>query len=235
MTAPGWPEPMGVLLDVRGLRTRFTTRGGVVRAVDDVSWDVSEGETVALVGESGCGKSCQRSRSCASSPRPPAGSSAGRSSSRAATSWGCPRRRCAASAAARSRMIFQEPMTSLNPVLSIGRQLTEGLEIHLGMAAGRPARARRRAARHGRHPRPGAAPSPVPAPVQRRHAPAHDDRDGARLRPVADPRRRAHDGARRDDPGADPRADARTSRGASASPCSSSPTTSAWSRATPTA
>src|SRR3989304_3269741 len=53
-------EPLtavGTLLDVRSLSTQFVTRGGVVRAVDDVSWDVQEGETGALVGESGCGKS----------------------------------------------------------------------------------------------------------------------------------------------------------------------------------
>src|SRR3989475_10300119 len=59
------PRPMtvlhcaavGTLLEVRNLQTQFVTRSGVVRAVDDVSWDVDEGETVALAGESGCGKS----------------------------------------------------------------------------------------------------------------------------------------------------------------------------------
>ena len=104
-------------------------------------------------------------------------------------------------------MVFQEPMTSLNPVLSVGRQLTERVEIHLGHDRARVARPRRWSCSAGRHPRRRAAPPPVPAPVQRRDAAAHDDRDGAGLRPVAGPRRRAHHGARRDDPGADPRAD----------------------------
>ncbi len=105
-------------------------------------------------------------------------------------------------------MIFQEPMTSLNPVLTVGRQLTEGLEIHLGMASARGPPAGRRAAGDGRHRRCRASPAPVPASVQRRHAPADHDRHGALLQPAADPRRRADDRARRDHPGPDPRADA---------------------------
>src|SRR5712691_5572302 len=122
-----------LLLDVRNLSTQFLTRSGVVRAVDDVSWDVDEGETVALVGESGCGKSVS-ALSVLRLVAGPAGRIVGgqvvfKGRDLLALSEDEMRH-------VRGReiaMVFQEPMTSLNPVLTIGRQLTEGLEIHLGM------------------------------------------------------------------------------------------------------
>jgi oligopeptide/dipeptide ABC transporter ATP-binding protein len=130
------------LLDVRHLSTQFTTRGGIVRAVDDVSWDVREGETVALVGESGCGKSVS-ALSVMRLVAAPAGRIVG------GEIWfgGRDLLRLSEEEMRRVRgreiaMVFQEPMTSLNPVLSVGRQLTEGVEIHLGA---NPARARARA------------------------------------------------------------------------------------------
>jgi len=115
------------------LQTQFATRGGVVRAVDGVSWDVAEGETVALVGESGCGKSVS-ALSIMQLVAPPAGRIVGgkiifKGRDLLTLDEEAMRR-------VRGReiaMIFQEPMTSLNPVLTIGRQLTEGLEIHLGL------------------------------------------------------------------------------------------------------
>ena len=114
-----------------------------MRAVDDVSWDVEEGETVALVGESGCGKSVS-ALSIMRLIQGPAGQVVGGQvifKGRDLLTLSEEEMRHV-----RGReiaMVFQEPMTSLNPVLSIGRQLTEGLEIHLGMA---PAAARGRAA-----------------------------------------------------------------------------------------
>ena len=133
---------MAALLDVRHLSTQFTTGGGIVRAVDDVSWDVREGETVALVGESGCGKSVS-ALSVMRLVAPPAGRIVG------GEIWfgGRDLLRLSEEEMRRVRgreiaMVFQEPMTSLNPVLSVGRQLTEGVEIHLGAD---PARARARA------------------------------------------------------------------------------------------
>jgi oligopeptide/dipeptide ABC transporter ATP-binding protein len=133
---------VGTLLDVRDLQTHFLTRGGVVRAVDGVSWDVKEGETVALVGESGCGKSVT-ALSIMRLVAPPAGRIVGgqvlfKGRDLLALSEEEMRH-------VRGReigMVFQEPMTSLNPVLTIGRQLTEGLEIHMGMS---PSDARKRA------------------------------------------------------------------------------------------
>jgi len=130
------------LLEVRNLQTHFATRAGVVRAVDGVSWDVLEGETVALVGESGCGKSV----SALSIMRLVAGP-AGRIVGGEIVFKGRDLLALGEEAMRRVRgreigMVFQEPMTSLNPVLTIGRQLTEGLEIHLKLP---PAAARRRA------------------------------------------------------------------------------------------
>ena len=134
---------MATLLEVEHLTTEFATSGGIVRAVDGVSWDVGEGETVALVGESGCGKSVS-ALSVMRLVALPAGRIVGgqvffKGRDLLALSEEEMRR-------VRGReiaMIFQEPMTSLNPVLTIGRQLTEGLEIHLGMTR---EQARRRAA-----------------------------------------------------------------------------------------
>jgi oligopeptide/dipeptide ABC transporter ATP-binding protein len=133
---------VAALLDVRHLSTQFTTGGGIVRAVDDVSWDVREGETVALVGESGCGKSVS-ALSVMRLIAAPAGRIVG------GEIWfgGRDLLRLSEEEMRRVRgreiaMVFQEPMTSLNPVLSVGRQLTEGVEIHLGAD---PARARARA------------------------------------------------------------------------------------------
>jgi len=134
---------VGTLLEVRNLKTHFVTRSGVVRAVDDVSWDVGESETVALVGESGCGKSV----SALSIMRLVAGP-AGRIVGGQVLFKGRDLLRLSEEEMRHVRgreigMIFQEPMTSLNPVLTIGRQLTEGLEIHLGLT---PTESRRRSA-----------------------------------------------------------------------------------------
>jgi oligopeptide/dipeptide ABC transporter ATP-binding protein len=131
-----------VLLDVKNLQTQFKTSGGVVRAVDGVSWDVRAGETVALVGESGCGKSVS-ALSIMRLVSEPAGRIVGgeilfKGRDLLTLSEGEMRH-------VRGReigMIFQEPMTSLNPVLTVGRQLTEPPEIHLGMT---PAQSRARA------------------------------------------------------------------------------------------
>ncbi|HLE43393.1 MAG TPA: ABC transporter ATP-binding protein [Methylomirabilota bacterium] len=133
---------MGTLLDVRSLSTQFVTRGGVVRAVDDVSWDVQEGETVALVGESGCGKSVTALSIMRLIPAPGGRVVAGQVLFKGRDLLTLSEEQMRRVRGREIAMIFQEPMTSLNPVLTIGRQLTEGLEIHLGMT---PADARVRA------------------------------------------------------------------------------------------
>jgi oligopeptide/dipeptide ABC transporter ATP-binding protein len=132
---------VGTLLEVKNLKTQFVTRSGVVRAVDDVSWDVGESETVALVGESGCGKSV----SALSIMRLVAGPSGqivgGQILFKGRDLLQLSEEEMRHVRGREIGMVFQEPMTSLNPVLTIGRQITEGLEIHLGLA---PTEARRR-------------------------------------------------------------------------------------------
>jgi len=119
-----------MLLDVRNLKTTFTTGAGLVRAVDGVSWDVEEGETVALVGESGCGKSVS-ALSIMQLIDPPAGRiEAGEIIYKGRDLLKLSEAEMRHVRGREIGMIFQEPMTSLNPVLTIGRQLTEGLEIH---------------------------------------------------------------------------------------------------------
>ena len=104
-------------------------------------------------------------------------------------------------------MIFQEPMTSLNPVFTVGEQIAESVRLHQNVGDKEAdARARRDDAPR-RHPLGGEAHARLPAPDVRRHAPARDDRHGAELQPEAPDRRRADDRARRDRAGADPRAD----------------------------
>ena len=131
-----------MLLEVKDLTTYFFIGAGVVRAVDGVSYDVREGETVALVGESGCGKTVS-----ALSVMRLVAAPAGRIVSGQVLFKGRDLLALDEEGMRRVRgkeigMVFQEPMTSLNPVLSIGRQLTETVEIHLGMT---PAQARDRA------------------------------------------------------------------------------------------
>jgi len=133
---------VSALLEVRNLHTTFVTAAGPVRAVDGVSWSIEQGETVALVGESGCGKSVSALSIMRLIAEP-----AGRIESGQILYKGRDLLTLSEDEMQQVRgpeiaMVFQEPMTSLNPVLTIGRQLTEGLEIHLQMS---PPQARARA------------------------------------------------------------------------------------------
>jgi len=121
------------LLEVKNLQTQFLTSAGVVRAVDGVSWDVEEGETVALVGESGCGKSVSALSIMRLVAEPAGRIVAGEILFKGRDLLKLGEEQMRKVRGREIAMIFQEPMTSLNPVLTIGRQLTEGLEIHLGM------------------------------------------------------------------------------------------------------
>jgi len=135
---------MPTILKVENLKTYFKTERGVVRAVDGVSFHIDEKEILGVVGESGCGKSVTMLSVMQLVPSPPgkivAGSVVfeGRNILELA-----PKGEIMSSIrGAKIAMIFQEPMTSLNPVLSINRQLTEMLEVHLKME---PHQSRKRA------------------------------------------------------------------------------------------
>ena len=122
------------LLAVENLRTHFHTRDGVVRAVDGVSFDVAAGETLAIVGESGCGKSVTSMSILRLLPMPPARFASGRVVFEGRDLLGLPETEMRKIRGNAIAMIFQEPMTSLNPVLTIGRQITEALVLHRGLS-----------------------------------------------------------------------------------------------------
>jgi len=121
------------LLEVESLRTYFFTRQGVVRAVDGVTFDVAEGETVAVVGESGSGKSITALSIMGLIPSPPGHVVGGAIRLEGVDLVSLDEAELRRIRGRRVGMIFQEPMTSLNPTLSIGLQLIEGMEEHLGL------------------------------------------------------------------------------------------------------
>ena len=122
------------LLDVRNLQTHFRTPdGGVNRAVDGLSFQVEAGETVAIVGESGCGKSVT-SLSILRLVQEPPGRIAGEILFQGRDLLTLSHREMRAIRGNEISMIFQEPMTSLNPVLTVGRQIGETLMLHQGLS-----------------------------------------------------------------------------------------------------
>ena len=126
---------MAPLLQVRNLRTSFFTDDGEVKAVDGVTYDVEEGETLGLVGESGCGKSVSALSLLRLIPSPPGKIIGGEVIFEGEDLLKVSEDEIRHVRGNKIAMIFQEPMTSLNPVLTIGRQLTEGLELHMEMDA----------------------------------------------------------------------------------------------------
>ncbi len=126
------------ILEIKNLRTQFFTQGRVIKAVDGVSYDVKEGETLAIVGESGCGKSVTALSVMGLIPWPPGKVTEGDVIFRGEPLWEWDKNKNMRMDQEKMRrlrgkemsMVFQEPMTSLNPVLTIERQLTETVEAH---------------------------------------------------------------------------------------------------------
>jgi oligopeptide transport system ATP-binding protein len=122
-----------LLLDVKGLETQFKTPDGVVHAVNGVSFGLKESETVGVVGESGCGKSVTMLSVLGLIPSPPGKVVAGQAFFFGQDLLKMSNEEIRHVRGAQIGMVFQDPMTSLNPVLTIGRQLEEPLMLHIGM------------------------------------------------------------------------------------------------------
>jgi len=118
------------LLSVDGLKVHFFTEDGVARAVDGVSFDVGERETFCLVGESGCGKSVTALSIMGLVPSPPGQIVAGSIQLQNQELVGLPSGEMRKIRGDRVSMIFQEPMTALNPVFTVGNQVMEGIRLH---------------------------------------------------------------------------------------------------------
>ena len=125
---------MSNLLSVKDLSTYFFTSTGTVKAVDGISYTVDEGQTVAIVGESGCGKSVSALSILGLVPQPPGKIVSGRIRFMDTDLLELAEDEMRRMRGHRLAMIFQEPMTSLNPVLTIGRQIRETLQTHLGVS-----------------------------------------------------------------------------------------------------
>ena len=123
-------EQAGTAIDIKGLQTYLFTRSGIVKAVDDVSFSLRRGETLAIVGESGCGKSMTALSIMRLVPNPPGKIVGGTITLEGKDLLQLDEDEMRDIRGNDISMIFQEPMTSLNPVLTIGHQIAEALRLH---------------------------------------------------------------------------------------------------------
>jgi oligopeptide/dipeptide ABC transporter ATP-binding protein len=121
---------MGDLLEIRNLKTYFHVRGAVLKAVDDVTLSMKKGETLGLVGESGCGKSVTASTIMGLVPMPPGFIAGGEILFEGVDLVKVPESKMRKIRGSQISMIFQEPMTSLNPVFTVGDQVAEVIRLH---------------------------------------------------------------------------------------------------------
>ncbi|MFY0521794.1 ABC transporter ATP-binding protein [Archangium gephyra] len=122
------------LLDVRGLKTQLSLEEGPVLAVDDVSFSIPPGGTLGVVGESGCGKSLTALSVMGLVPEPPGRVVGGRIRFRGEDLLSLPEEKMRRMRGRHLSMVFQEPMTSLNPVYTVGEQIAEGVRLHQGLS-----------------------------------------------------------------------------------------------------
>jgi oligopeptide transport system ATP-binding protein len=126
-------QTTGSLLQVNDLAVQFHTLDGIVRAVNGIALSLQEGETLGIVGESGCGKSVSMLSVLRLIPQPPGRITSGEVVYRGQNLMLLAEHQMEQIRGKEIAMVFQDPMTSLNPVLSIGRQITETLAVHMGM------------------------------------------------------------------------------------------------------
>lgn len=127
-------ENRSSVLEVKGLKTRFHTQDGIVHAVNGVSFDLKEGELLGIVGESGCGKSVTVMSLLKLIPMPPGEIVEGKAIFNGRDLLSMEPDEIRSVRGQRIGFVFQDPMTSLNPVLTIGHQIMEPLQAHLGMS-----------------------------------------------------------------------------------------------------
>src|SRR4051812_2703596 len=125
---------MSKVLEVKDLRVEFDTYGGVVKAVRGVNFEVSKGETLAIVGESGCGKSVSIQSILGLIPQPPGRVTSGSAKLEGKELMNLPVRELNQIRGREIGVIFQDPMTSLNPTMTIGEQISEALRAHKGLS-----------------------------------------------------------------------------------------------------
>jgi peptide/nickel transport system ATP-binding protein len=172
VTVAAQPAPEAPLLDVRGLTAELSLEGGPVRAVDGVSFSVPAGGTLGVVGESGCGKSLTALSVLRLAPQPPVRVVAGEVRFQGTDLLTLSEAELRRVRGRHAAMVFQEPMTSLNPVFTVGEQIGEGVRLHLGASR---ARARERAVEMLRQ-------VGIPAPGERVDAYPHQLSGGMRQR-----------------------------------------------------
>ena len=165
-------EPMTALLEVRDLRTQFSTDNGEFAAVDGISFDVAAGRTLAIVGESGCGKSVTALSIMGLVASPPGRIVGGSIRFEGLELVGLPKRQLQNLRGNGIAMIFQEPMTSLNPAFTVGEQIVEGLLRHQNISRAEAVERTMEMLRKVR----------IPAPEQRFHDYPHKLSGGMRQR-----------------------------------------------------
>ena len=208
------------MLEVNNLKTHFRTQDGVVKAVDGVSFSLEAGETLGIVGESGSGKSVTALSIMQLNPKPPAEYPEGEILFEDQNLLETSDKRMQEIRGNDIAMIFQDPMTSLNPVFTVGNQIREAIRIHQNLSKSEAQEKTVQVLKDVGIANPERRVKEYPHQFSGRHAPAGHDRHGPLLQPQSPDSGRADHRPRRDDPGPDPGAHGRVCRRSTARPSS---------------